>query len=75
MAAVEAERQRRGLTHKQVAEEHLRVTYTTLCYWRRGGPSIGGNVALRIARFCDIDLRDYARMPADPLPAATTEAA
>ncbi len=64
MAAVEAERQRRGLTQTQVAE-HLRITYVTLCYWRRAGPSIGGNVALRIACFCRIDLRDYARQPAD----------
>ena len=64
MEAIERERQHRGLTYQQVSEQ-LRIGYTTLCYWRRGGTSIGGNIALRIAVWLNIDLRNYAKEPAD----------
>ena len=64
MEAIERKRQHRGQTHQQVAEQ-LHISYGTMCYWRRGGTSIGGNIALRIAVWLRVDLRDYAKEPAD----------
>jgi len=64
MRLVEAERQHRGLTYQEVAAQ-LFVCYDTLCYWRRGGPSIGGSAAMRVACWLDVDLRDFVVQPAD----------
>jgi transcriptional regulator with XRE-family HTH domain len=47
------------MTQAQVAAE-LSVHPTTVAAWRRGF-TMSGDVALRLATWLDIDLRDYAR--------------
>ena len=66
---LDRKRKLREMTLEDVAAM-LDVNYSTMACWRRGG-GIQGDVALRIALLCDIDLRDYAVRvpPADPLPA------
>jgi transcriptional regulator with XRE-family HTH domain len=69
-AVLDAKRRHLGMTLEDTASE-LRVSASTMACWRRGG-GMQGDVALRIALLCDIDLRDYAVRvpPADPLPQA-----
>ncbi len=50
----------------QVAAE-LGVNASTISQWRRG-VGMSGDVALRIACWLRVDLRDFAKEPADPLP-------
>ena len=67
--AIDRERQRRGRTYQDVAAE-LGVTYSTLCYWRRGNNAMTARAALRISVWLSRDLRMFTSYtPADPPPA------
>jgi transcriptional regulator with XRE-family HTH domain len=70
--ALERERVRRKLKHYQVAAQ-LDVSETTIATWRRGG-GMSGDVAVRVAGWLDVDLRDFARPPADLGPAQSDAA-
>lgn len=78
MAALEDERRRRKLTHRGIAGQ-LDVSASTMAYWRLGTTRPTGDALLRIIVWLglDRDLRRFIRKvpTADPLPAATTEAA
>ena len=67
-AAIERERVRRQLTHRELAAE-FGVAYATYAYWRRNYSTMTGNAAVRISLWIGPDLRDFARQvpPADPL--------
>lgn len=67
------ERKLRELTLEQAADQ-LDVNYLTLACWRRGGGA-NGDALVRLALWMPLNLRDYARMPADPPPPARPEAA
>ncbi len=58
----------RGLTQRQVASQ-LGINTSTIRQWRLG-IGMSGDVAVRLAVWLDepLDLRDFAMLPADPLP-------
>ena len=61
------------MTQGQVAAV-LAIHTTTISQWRRGF-TMSGDVALRLALWLDVNLSDYARQPADPLPGSRGKAA
>jgi transcriptional regulator with XRE-family HTH domain len=67
LEALDHEQRRRGLTQLQVASQ-LRVNPSTIRQWRLG-VSMSGDVAVRLALWLRVDLRKFARQPADPSPA------
>lgn len=74
-AAIERERVRRQLTHRDLAAE-FGVAYSTYSYWRRNCTTMTGSAAVRISFWLGRDLRDFARQkPAADLPQATPDAA
>jgi transcriptional regulator with XRE-family HTH domain len=67
-AAIDEERDRRHLTHCEVAEQ-MGVSYSTYGYWRYRRTSMSAHVALRVSTWLGRDLRDFARyteMDLDP---------
>ena len=72
--ALDRERRRRKMLLADVADE-LRVNYSTMACWRRGG-GMNADALVRLSLWMPrLDLRDYAVQPADPLPATKGEAA
>jgi transcriptional regulator with XRE-family HTH domain len=68
--AITRERRERGMTLADLAAV-LNVNMSTIACWRHGG-GINGDVLVRLCLWMPhLDLRAYARPPADPLPAAT----
>jgi len=61
-AALDAERLRCNMTLEAVAAE-LDVHHSTMAVWRHGG-GMRADVALRAALWLEIDLRDFAVLPA-----------
>jgi len=67
-ATLDAERQLREMTLEEVADE-LRICYSTLACWRRGG-GMNADALVRLSLWLPrLDLRAYARQPADSPPA------
>ena len=71
--ALDRERQHRKMTLGEVADR-LDVSYATMACWRRGG-GMNADAAVRLSLWLRADLRDFARPPADPLPAKQGRAA
>ena len=74
IAAIEDKRIERSLSYAKTARE-LGVTYRTVAYWRQGHCVMSGEVMLRICVWSGRTITSFARQPADPLPAAKSEAA
>ena len=73
-AALDRERQHREMTLEEVAGE-LDVCYSTLACWRRGG-GMNADALVRLSLWMPrLDLRAYARRPADLAPAVSADAA
>ena len=74
LAAVEDKRIEGELSYSQTARE-IGITYRQLLNWRQGHCVASGGVLFRVCQWTGRPIASFARMPADPLPAAKPEAA